>query len=159
MATPSFLTLDLTSLSLAQQTVLEGQSLVLGSAGVDLRLLLQVLPGQLQIERQGASDPLRWNTGDAYFLENSLRPLTYKISVGGAHGRIVTDIFEILYAHLRNEAAQRNPATLNLTDPTDPMGTTVREMALMGIESPQDGMVGDELRFVNGVTIELQELP
>ncbi|NEO83818.1 MAG: hypothetical protein F6J87_06080 [Spirulina sp. SIO3F2] len=155
------LELLLDPLSASDKAALENQPLILGT-GVDQRMMLTCHPSYLTVEQKPPPEISRHSDGSAFVPISAPRPLTWKITAGGAHGAIVTTVFELMWTALQSATATGGAGTTRLWDysrPNPPVAYTEFNVALlMDFEYPQDGMHGDALRYIQGPTLALREV-
>ena len=147
-------------LSPAQKATLAGQPLILGT-GSDLRLMLVVNPDGVTVSQEPPPDIQRYDDGTAFVPATGPRPRTWEIQYDGAHGRIVVAVLEMLSSAMRLQTFNGQSAVTRLWDYSEPAGLlpyTEHTVALLNFEAPQDAIVGDALRYLEGGSITLQEV-
>lgn len=154
------LKLLLDPLTNAQKAPLENYPMVEGT-GADMRLLLPVGLGELEVTQEVPTELEWFSDGTPRIPAPVPRPLTWEITLSGAHARQIAVVLEVLWSALQLATFNGGNGTTRLWDyfyPTPPNDYRQHQVAVTAFEFPADAMLGKELRYLSGGSLILVEM-
>lgn len=154
------LDLLLDPLTSGQKSAIASYPVVTGS-GATMRLILPLLLGWLSVSQEDPPEIERYNDGTAFLAATGPRPLTWEVTLEASHGIWTATVLEMLWGALRTKTFEGDPATTRLWDYTRPSATedyTEWTVAMTAFSPPQDAMLGDTTRYINGGSLTLLEV-
>lgn len=147
-------------LTVSQKAALDGQPFIEGS-GATMRLRLMTLPGRISTSRPDAPEIQRFSDGSSFVPTLPSRPLTWEITLDGAHGQLTAAILETLWGQMRVLTFDGDVATTRLWDysrPVSPLPYTEFSVALVSFDPPQDAITGNPIRYLDGGSVTFLEV-
>ena len=154
------LDLLLDPLTSGQKAAIASYPVITGS-GATLRLILPLSLGWLTVSQDDPPEIERFNDGTARIPDASPRPLTWEITLEAAHGIWTATVLEMLWSALQLATFNGTGATTRLWDytrPTDAEDYTEFVVAITEYSPPQDAMLGETTRYINGGSLTLLEV-
>jgi hypothetical protein len=154
------LDLLLDPLTSGQKAAVASYPVVVGE-GDEMRLALPIAVGWLTVSQDDPPEIERFNDGTARIPTTGPRPLTWGITLEAAHGIWTTTVLEMLWSALQSATFNGTEATTRLWDYTRPTSSedyTEFVVAITGYSPPQDAMLGETTRYINGGSLTLLEV-